>query len=45
MLVSRVVVASAFHLSTAIGQPLGVIHVTIHPQVTLNGWIEAEVGI
>lgn len=39
--VSRIVVASVFHMSTAIGQPLGVAHVTTHPQITLNEWIGA----
>lgn len=39
--VSRIVVASAFHLPTAIGQSLGVAQVTTHPQITLNEWVGA----
>jgi L-aminoadipate-semialdehyde dehydrogenase len=39
--VSRIVVASAFHLPTATGQSLGVAQVTPHPRFTLNQWIGA----
>ncbi|POR34804.1 L-aminoadipate-semialdehyde dehydrogenase [Tolypocladium paradoxum] len=39
--VSRIIVAAAFHLPTAIGQPLGVAQVTSHPRLTLNEWIGA----
>jgi L-aminoadipate-semialdehyde dehydrogenase len=39
--VSRIVVASAFHLPAVIGQSLGVAQVTGHPRLTLNEWIGA----
>ncbi|PHH85060.1 hypothetical protein CDD83_973 [Cordyceps sp. RAO-2017] len=39
--VSRIVVASALHLSTATGQRLAVAQVTGHPRVTMNDWIGA----
>jgi L-aminoadipate-semialdehyde dehydrogenase len=39
--VSRIVVAAAFHLNTAIGQSFGVAQVTIHPRLTLNEWMGA----
>jgi len=39
--VSRIIVAAALNLSTAIGQNLGVAQVTSHPRLTLNEWIGA----
>ncbi|UKZ67676.1 putative NRPS-like protein biosynthetic cluster [Trichoderma atroviride] len=39
--VSRIVVSSAFHLSTATGQSIAVAQVTSHPRLTLNDWIGA----
>ncbi|UKZ51964.1 putative NRPS-like protein biosynthetic cluster [Trichoderma virens] len=39
--VSRIVVASAFHLSAATGQSVAVAQVTGHPRMTLNDWIGA----
>lgn len=39
--VSRIVVSSAFHLSTAIGETMGVVQVTSHPRLTMNQWIGA----
>lgn len=39
--VSRIVVASTFNLSTAIGQTLGVSQVTGRPRLTLTEWIGA----
>jgi L-2-aminoadipate reductase len=39
--VSRIVVASAFHLSAHTGQSLAVSQVTSHPRLTLNDWIGA----
>lgn len=39
--VSRIVVAAAFHLQTAIGQSLGVAQVTSHPRLTFDEWVGA----
>ncbi len=39
--VSRIVVAATLHLDAALGLPLGVAHVTSHPRLTLNEWMNA----
>ncbi|KAK5988278.1 L-2-aminoadipate reductase large subunit [Cladobotryum mycophilum] len=39
--VSRIVVASAFHLTAATTQSLAVAQVTSHPRLTMNQWIGA----
>jgi len=39
--VSRIIVAAAFQLPAALGQPLGVAQVTSHPRLTLNEWMGA----